>query len=99
MYCASFIFTPGDYDEDFHRLNNAIDTYVKNLTGFSHSQSWYSEDKKTVNATYYFKDEITIQKLADLPAHVKAKAQVDRWYQDYRVEVLKLVDSYGKADR
>ena len=97
MFCCSFVFSPGSYDEDFHRLNNAIDVYAKNLEGFSHNKSWYSEDNKTVNAMYYFHNIEAVEKLANLPAHLKAKEQVDRWYIDYKVEIFRIEKSYGKT--
>lgn len=31
MICCQFIFTPGTYDHDFHRLDAEIDDYVRSL--------------------------------------------------------------------
>ena len=97
VYCCSFKFTPGEYDEDFHRLNNAIDTYCTSLADFSHVESWQSEDGKSRNSMYYFKSLDAIEKLANLKAHLQAKEQVNRWYLDYEVEVFELIRSYGKS--
>ena len=99
MYCCSFVFTPGDYDEEFNKLNNAIDIYYKSLADFSHVDSWHSADGKEKNSMYFFKSQEAIEKLANLKAHLKAKDGVDRWYLDYRVDVFRLIKSYGKQDR
>lgn len=97
MFCCAFIFSPGEYDDDFYRLDNAIDVYAKSLAGFSHVERWESADRKSVNSMYYFKDEEAIEKLANLKAHLTAKEQVDRWYLDYRIEIFELKKSYGKT--
>jgi hypothetical protein len=96
MYCCSFIFKPGEYDDDFNRLDNAIDIYCKSLAEFSHVELWQSADGKEKNAMYFFKSQEAIDKLANLKAHLKAKEDVDRWYLDYRVDVFELIRSYGK---
>ena len=96
MYCCSFIFKPGEYDDDFNRLDNAIDVYCKSLAEFSHVELWQSADGKEKNAMYFFKSQEAIDKLANLKAHLKAKEDVERWYLDYRVNVFELIRSYGK---
>lgn len=96
MYCASFVFTPGDYDEEFHRLNTAIDTYAKSLDGYIKVESWQSISGAERNSMYYFKDLESIKNLANLPAHQKAKNEVDSWYEDYRIEIFEITETYGK---
>ena len=96
MICCAFIFTPGEYDEDFFHLDRAIETYARSLDGFIKVEGWYSDDKKSKNSMYYFESHSVLEKLANLPAHIKAKGQVDRWYQDYRIEVFEVTEIYGK---
>jgi heme-degrading monooxygenase HmoA len=97
MYCCSFKFKPGIYDDDFNKLNNAIDLYCTSLTDFSHVETWKSDDGKSQNSMYYFRSLEAIEKLANLKAHLQAKQEVDRWYLDYEVEVFELIRSYGKS--
>jgi heme-degrading monooxygenase HmoA len=97
MICCAFIFEPGEYDEDFLKLDKTIDIYARALPGFVRVDKWFSENKKIINSMYYFKDEATLEKLAKLPAHMKAKAGVDRWYNDYKIEVFEVKDVYGKS--
>ena len=34
MVCCSFMFRPGTYDDDFHRLDAQIDAFARGLDGF-----------------------------------------------------------------
>ena len=47
---------------------------------------------------YYFQDRASLEKLANLPAHLKAKEKVDNWYDDYRIEIFELIDQYDKRN-
>lgn len=96
VICCAFIFEPGEYDADFLKLDNAIEIYAQALPGYIKVDKWFSEDQKVINAMYYFEDMATVEKLANLPAHLKAKEGVDRWYRDYKIEVFELKKSYGK---
>lgn len=98
MICCAFIFTPGEYDDEFRQLDSAIDTYARSLAGFIKSESWFSSDQKSKNAMYYFQDRASLEKLANLPAHLKAKEKVDNWYDDYRIEIFELIDQYDKRN-
>jgi hypothetical protein len=97
VICCAFIFEPGNYDADFFKLDNAIDVYAQALPGFVKVDKWFSEDQVLINAMYYFEDIATVEKLANLPAHLKAKDGVDRWYKDYKIEVFEVIRRYGKS--
>ena len=53
MYSAAFIYQAGEYDADFHALNDAIDQIARASDGFLAAESWVSADGTTRNATYY----------------------------------------------
>ena len=95
MICCSFIFRPGDYDDEFHRLDGEIDNFARSLDGFVKVETWHSQDGTTVNAMYFFTDMAAVRQLAGFPRHREAKAQVDRWYHGYRVVVSEVTASYG----
>ncbi len=40
MICCQFVFRPGTYDEDFHRLDGQIDEYARSLPGFVRVETW-----------------------------------------------------------
>ena len=58
MICVQFIFKPGTYDDDFHRLDAQIDAYARSLPGYHHVETWHSKEGGLVNAIYYFTDQI-----------------------------------------
>jgi heme-degrading monooxygenase HmoA len=95
VICVQFIFKPGTYDEDFHRLDDAIDTYARSLPGFDHVESWQNADGDVLNAMYYFTDQASLSELSRFPTHLEAKGQVQRWYEGYRVVVTEVKATYG----
>lgn len=95
MICCSFVFRPGTYDDEFHRLDALIDTYARSLPGFEKVETWYSQDGATVNAMYFFGDMASVRQLAHFPQHREAKGQVDRWYEDYHVVISEVTATYG----
>lgn len=95
MYSAAFIFKPGQYDEEFHRLNALIDSVARSLPGFIATESWQSADGKLRNATYYWQDLETLKVFSMHPAHQEAKRQYSRWYEGYHIVISQIVRSYG----
>lgn len=95
MICCQFIFEPGTYDDDFHRLDGQIDEYARSLPGFERVEKWLSPDGRVVNAMYYFADMDAVRQLARFPQHLVAKDQVHRWYHGYRIVVSEVTATYG----
>jgi len=95
MICAQFIFKPGTYDDDFHRLDAEIDAFARNLPGFDHVELWHAPEGGVVNAVYYFADKESLAQLARFPQHREAKGQVQRWYYGYRIVVSEVTTTYG----
>src|SRR5689334_20075196 len=80
MYCASFIWEPGTYDAEFHRLNNLIKNVAESSNGFLGSESWQSADGSRKCANYYWSDLETLRTFSINPIHKEAKKQYARWY-------------------
>jgi heme-degrading monooxygenase HmoA len=95
MYIAAFIYSPGQYDDEFHRLNGIIDAVAKSLPGFLGVESWQSTTDDRRNATYYWSDLDTLEQFAAHPAHQEAKRQYARWYEGYHIVISEVVRSYG----
>ena len=93
--CCSFIFEPGEYDEEFHALDSDIERYARALPGFVKTERWQSVDGRFVNAAYFFRDREAVAGLASYPAHLTAKANYAKWYRSYRVDVMDVTSSYG----
>ncbi|QKE85728.1 antibiotic biosynthesis monooxygenase [Arthrobacter sp. NEB 688] len=95
MICCQFVFAPGGYDEEFHRLDQEIDAYARALPGFVSAQTWTAPERGLVNAIYYFTDTASVRELARFPAHREAKDHVHRWYQGYQVVISNVTATYG----
>ena len=54
MMCCQFIFKPGTYDDDFHRLDAQIDAYARSLPGFERVEKWLAPEGDVVNADYWY---------------------------------------------
>lgn len=95
MICVQFIFKPGEYDEEFHRLDGEIDAFARSLPGFEKVEVWQSADGVLVNAIYYFADKASLAQLSRFPQHLEAKGQVQRWYDGYSIVVSEITTTYG----
>lgn len=95
MICVQFIFKPGTYDDDFHRLDGEIDAFARSLPGYERVEWWQSREGDVVNAMYYFADQTAVAELARFPQHLEAKSQVQRWYDGYRIVVTEVLTTYG----
>ena len=95
MIICQFIFKPGAYDDDFHRLDGLIDAFARSLPGFRATETWQSSDGKVINATCYFDDMASVRELSAYPQHLEAKGQYQRWYDGYQIVVSEVTASYG----
>ena len=95
MILAAFIFEPGEYDAEFHRLNALIAAAAKASPGFLGSESWAAASGSLRNVTYYWRDLESLQAFSQDPQHLEAKRQYARWYRGYQIVVSEVVRSYG----
>ena len=95
MISAQFIFRPGTYDEEFHRLDAEIEAFVASIPGFLGVEKWISFDGKTKNSMYYFESMDSMFELARFEAHREAKSKYQNWYDGYQIVVSEIKKSYG----
>jgi heme-degrading monooxygenase HmoA len=95
VYCASFIWEPGSYDTEFHRLNELIDKVAQSLPGFLGAESWQVADGSRKCANYYWADLETLKAFSTHPSHQEAKRQYARWYDGYHIVISEVIRSYG----
>ena len=95
MYCAMFMWEPGEYDAEFHRLNQLIDGIACSLPGFLGADSWQSPDGLRKCANYFWNDLETLKTFSTHPTHEEAKRQYARWYKGYQIVVSEVIRSYG----
>ena len=95
MYSATFTWEPGEYDDEFHRLNDVIEGVAKALDGYLGVESWQSTEGGRRSAVYYWDSLDTLKQFSKHPAHLKAKKQYARWYNGYHIIVSEVLRSYG----
>ena len=95
MFSAAFIFRPGNYDDEFHRLNDLIDEAAQSTDGYLGAETWHSADGKTLNATYFWDSLEALSAFSRNPHHLEAKKQYSRWYDGYHIVISEVVRSYG----
>jgi heme-degrading monooxygenase HmoA len=95
MYCASFIFEPGEYDSEFHRLNGLIDGIARGMPGFLGADPWESADRTRRCINYYWSDLETLERFSEHPTHQEAKRQYGRWYRGYHIVIYRVLRSWG----
>ena len=95
MYSAAFIFKPGTYDDEFHRLNDLIDAAANATEGYLGAETWKSPDGEMFNAIYYWETLEALQEFSRHPTHLKAKKQYSRWYDGYHIVISEVLRSYG----
>jgi len=75
VFACSFMFIPGNLDDEFFALDSVIDDYARSLEGFVGVDRWWSDDKTAKNVVYFFTDRETVNTFARFPEHVRAKKE------------------------
>lgn len=95
MYSVAFIYEPGEYDAEFHRLNHTVDEVARSLPDFIGVESWQSPGGTRRNATYFWRSLEALKSFAAHPIHREAKRKHARWYEGYHIVVSEVLRSYG----
>ena len=95
IYSSTFIFAKKQFDDDFHRLDEAIAAAAKNLPGYLGEESWENAATGLVSSVYYWSSLDALQALMSHPAHLQAKAANANWLAGYRVVIAKVMRAYG----
>ena len=98
MIAAQFIFEPGEYDSEFHRLDDSIEEEARRSPGFLGIDKWVSEDGNRINVIYYFREMSDVTKLGRFGDHREAKSRNAEWYKGYRVVISEVTATYGNVD-
>ena len=88
MYSSTFIFAAGDYDAEFHRLDEAIPGYLG-------EESWESQATGLISNVYYWDSMESLQQLMKHPRHLEAKAAQAKWLNGYQVIISEVLRTYG----
>ena len=95
MYSSTFIFATKQFDDAFHRLDEAIATAARSIDGYLGEESWEDTGKGLVSNVYYWQSLEALQALMQHPAHLKAKAAQAQWLNGYQVVIAQVLRTYG----
>ena len=97
MYSATFIFAPGDFDDDFHRLDEDIASMAKTIPGYLGEESWENPKTGLVSNVYYWSTLEALEQLVRHPKHQEAKRRQDGWLKGYQVVISEVLRTYGDS--
>ena len=98
MYSSTFIFATKQFDDAFHRLDEAIATAARSIDGYLGEESWTDTGNGLVSNVYYWQSLESLEALQTLmqhPAHLKAKAAQAQWLNGYQVVIAQVLRTYG----
>jgi len=95
MYASTFIFATRQFDDAFHRLDQAIAEAARALPGYLGEESWENSANGLVSNVYYWRSLEALQALMTHPSHLQAKAAQANWLDGYRVVISEVMRSYG----
>jgi uncharacterized protein (DUF1330 family) len=95
MISATFIFRPGLYDDEFHRLDEIIMDAALATESYVGAERWWSEDRSERSVVYYFESQEALRAFSGDEANLEAKRQSKRRYEAYRVVISEVISSHG----
>lgn len=95
IHCATFIFRAGQFDDEFHQLDQAIAEAARQTQGYLGEQVWQSPDQQLIATHYYWSDPAGLQQLMQNPNHQQAKARQGEWLDGYQVILSQVLHYYG----
>ena len=98
IHSSTFIFAKKQFDDEFHRLDQAIAAAAKALPGYLGEETWENPATGLVSNVYYWSSLDALQALMSHPVHLQAKAAQANWLAGYRVVIAKVMRAYGGGD-
>ena len=95
MYTATFNFAKGDFDDEFHALDQAIVEIAKSIPGYLGEEAWENATSGLISTVYYWDTLEALQQLIHHPKHIEAKERQAKWIDGYHIVVAQVVRSYG----
>lgn len=97
MYLVTFRLDPGEYDAEFHELNDAIQGAAENMDGYLGKRTWHDPVSDEVLVVYYWKSLDALDSFGAVSEHKRAKQRWNEWYGAYEVTVTEVVEAYGSG--
>ncbi len=95
MYSATFTFAKGEYDDEFHQLDQVIANVAKQVPGYLGEEAWENPSTGLISTVYYWETLDALQQLVEHPAHIAAKQKRAQWINGYHIVIAQVIRSYG----
>ncbi len=95
MYTATFIFAKGQFDDEFHRLDEQIAAAARATPGYLGEETWENPSNGLVSNVYYWESLQSLRALIENPTHLEAKSKQSSWLEGYQVIVSQVLKTYG----
>lgn len=95
VYTATFTFSKGEYDDEFHRLDQAIAEAAKEIPGYMGEEVWENSASGLISTVYYWSSLEALQQLIEHPKHLVAKQMQAKWINGYHIVIGRVIRSYG----
>lgn len=95
MYTATFTFAKGEYDDEFHALDQAIAEVAKSIEGYLGEEAWENSASGLISTVYYWETLDALEQLIKHPMHIEAKARQAEWIDGYHIVIAQVLRSYG----
>jgi heme-degrading monooxygenase HmoA len=97
MYTSTFIFAKGQFDEEFHRLDQDIAARARSIPGYLGENSWENTGTGLISNVYYWESLESLRQLVSDPKHLEAKSRQAEWLNGYHVIIAEVLSTYGDA--
>jgi len=95
VYLVTFRLAPGEYDEEFHAVNDAIQAAAEDTEGYLDKRTWHAPEREEVLVVYRWESLEALETFGSYPAHKAAKRRWKEWYDAYEVTITEVIESYG----
>ena len=95
MYSATFTFAKGEYDNEFHRLDQTIAEIARTIPGYLGEEAWENSAAGLLSNVYYWETMDALRQLMEHPRHIEAKHRQAQWLNGYHVVIAQVLRSHG----
>jgi heme oxygenase (staphylobilin-producing) len=97
MYLVTFRIDPGEYDAEFHELNDRVQVAAEDTDGYRGKRTWNDPESDDVLVVYYWESLGALDSFGADSDHEEAKKRWEEWYDAYEVTVTEVIDTYGSG--
>ncbi|MFB6266793.1 MAG: antibiotic biosynthesis monooxygenase [Halodesulfurarchaeum sp.] len=97
MYLVAFRLAPGEYDAEFHALNEAVQEAAEDTDGYLGRRTWQDPESDERLVIYFWESLDALETFGADPDHTRAKNRYSEWYDAYEVTVTEVLDRYGSG--